>query len=91
MKKIKRLEEENLYLKAELEYSKKIESRCSSKEESTTEEKVKVVSELRLTYPLMILLKISGLAKSVYYYTLSKNDKDDKNKEIIEKIKRNIY
>jgi len=29
----------------------------------------------------MILLKISGLAKSVYYYTLSKNDKDDKNKE----------
>ena len=53
----------------------------------TLEEKVKVVSELRLTYPLMILLKVSGLAKSVYYYTLSKNDKDDKNKEFIEKIK----
>ena len=35
----------------------------------------------------MILLKISGLSKSTYYYTLSKNDKDDKNKEIIEKIK----
>ena len=35
----------------------------------------------------MILLKISGLAKSVYYYTLSKIDKDDKNKEIIDKIK----
>ena len=35
----------------------------------------------------MILMKISGLAKSVYYYTLSKNDKDDKNKEIIDKIK----
>lgn len=34
----------------------------------------------------MILLQISGLAKSVYYYTLSKKDKDDKNKEIIEKI-----
>lgn len=34
----------------------------------------------------MILLKVSGLAKSVYYYTLSKKDKDDKNKEIIEKI-----
>jgi len=69
--KIKRLEEENLYLK----------------EESTTEEKVNVVSELRLIYPLMILLKVSGLAKSVYYYTLSKTDKDDKNKEIINKIK----
>ena len=35
----------------------------------------------------MILLKVSGLAKSVYYYTLSKTDKDDKNKEIIDKIK----
>ena len=32
-------------------------------------------------------MKISGLAKSVYYYTLSKNDKGDKNKEIIDKIK----
>ena len=49
-----------------------------------------VVNELRLIYPLMILLKVSGLAKSVYYYTLSKKDKDDKNKEIIEKIKE-IY
>ena len=35
----------------------------------------------------MILLKVSGLAKSVYYYTLSKTDKDDKNQEIIDKIK----
>ena len=30
---------------------------------------------------------MSGLARSVYYYTLSKIDKDNKNKEIIEKIK----
>ena len=51
------------------------------------EEKVNVVSELRLIYPLMILLQVSGLAKSVYYYTLYKIDKDDKNKEIIDKIK----
>ncbi len=42
----------------------------------TLEEKVKVVSELRLTYPLMILLKIYSLSKSVYYYTLSKTDKE---------------
>ena len=35
----------------------------------------------------MILLKVSGLAKSVYYYNLSKTDKDDKNIEIIDKIK----
>ena len=35
----------------------------------------------------MILLKISGLAKSTFYYTLSKTDKDNKNEEIINKIK----
>lgn len=39
----------------------------------------------------MILLQVSGLAKSVYYYTLSKADKDDKNKEIIDKIKEKKY
>ena len=39
----------------------------------------------------MILLKVSGLAKSVYYYNLSKIDKDDKNKEIIEKIKEIFF
>ena len=39
----------------------------------------------------MIFLQVSGLAKSVYYYNLSKTDKDDKNKEIIDKIKENIH
>lgn len=38
-------------------------------------------------YPLMILLQILALTKLVYYYTLSKTDKNDKNKEIIDKIK----
>lgn len=45
------------------------------------------MSELRLKYNLKILLKISKLAKSVYYYTLAKENKDAKNKEIIEKIR----
>ncbi|MBQ3142743.1 MAG: IS3 family transposase [Bacilli bacterium] len=84
--KIKRLEEENLYLKAELEYSKKLRAVVQARK-NQQQKKVNVVSELRLKYPLMILLKISGLSKSVYYYTLSKTDKDDKNKEIIDKIK----
>ncbi|MCI6349419.1 MAG: IS3 family transposase [Tenericutes bacterium] len=84
--KIKRLEEENLYLKAELEYSKKLRAVVQARK-NQQKEKVNVVSELRLKYSLSILLKVSGLAKSVYYYTLSKTDKDDKNKEIIYKIK----
>ena len=50
-----------------------------------------VVNELRLIYPLKILLQISGLAKSVYYYTLSKTDKDNKNKIIIDKIKEIFF
>ena len=37
-----------------------------------------VVSELRLIYPLKILLKVSEVKKSTFYYTLSKVDKDDK-------------
>ena len=39
----------------------------------------------------MILLQVSGLAKSVYYYTLSKTDKDDKNKEIFSSIKKSYF
>jgi len=70
---------------------KKIESYCSSREESTKEEKVNVVSELRLTYSLKLLLKIYGLVKSVYYYTLSKTDKDEKSNEIIDKIKEILF
>ncbi|MDO5564995.1 MAG: IS3 family transposase [Eubacteriales bacterium] len=84
--KIKRLEEENLYLKAELEYSKKLRAVVQARK-NQQQKKVNVVNELRLKYPLMILLKISGLAKSVYYYTLNKTNKDVKNKEIIDKIK----
>ena len=49
--------------------------------------KVNVVSVLRLKYDLKIFFKISSLVKSIYYCTLSKTNKDDKNKEIIDKIK----
>ena len=38
----------------------------------------------------MILLQVSGLAKSVYYYTLSKIDKDDKNREIKVSVRNNL-
>lgn len=48
------------------------------------------MSELRLKYNLKILLKISKLAKSVYYYTLAKENKDAKNKEIIEKLEKSL-
>ena len=44
----------------------------------TTEEKVNVISELRLTYPLKILLQTLVLVKSIYYCSLSKPDNGDK-------------
>ena len=50
-----------------------------------------VVSELRQIYPLKILLNVSGVKKSTFYYTLSKVDKDDKNKSIIDKIKEIFF
>lgn len=57
---------------------------CSSiKEEPTNEEKTAIVYELQPKYPLKILLKISGLKRSTYYYTLSKTNKDMKNDEIM--------
>ncbi|PGH26298.1 IS3 family transposase [Fusobacterium animalis] len=88
--KIKQLEEENLYLKAENEYFKKIES-SSSRKGAKREEKVRVIAELRAKYPFKILLKIAGISKSVYYYYIDKKDIDEKNKDIIEKIKEIYY
>ncbi|PGH26331.1 IS3 family transposase [Fusobacterium animalis] len=88
--KIKKLEEENLYLKAENEYFKKIES-SSSRKGAKREEKIRVIAELRAKYPFKILLKIAGISKSVYYYYIDKKDIDEKNKDIIEKIKEIYY
>ncbi|PIM93271.1 IS3 family transposase [Fusobacterium animalis] len=88
--KIKKLEEENLYLKAENEYFKKIES-SSSRKGVKREEKVRVIAELRAKYPFKMLLKIAGIARSVYYYYINKKDIDEKNTNIIEKIKEIYY
>ena len=38
-----------------------------------------------------MLLKIAGISGSVYYYYINKKDIDDKNKDIIEKIKEIYY
>lgn len=38
-----------------------------------------------------MLLKIAGISKSVYYYYINKKDIDEKNKDIIEKLKEIYY
>lgn len=45
-----------------------------------------IVYELYRKYQIKILLEISGLKKSTYYYTLSKNNKDLKNDDIMNTI-----
>ena len=45
-----------------------------------------IVYELQRKYQIKILLEISGLKKSTYYYTLSKNNKDLKNDDIMNTI-----
>ncbi|MDD7281406.1 MAG: IS3 family transposase [Erysipelotrichaceae bacterium] len=42
--------------------------------------------ELQQKYPLKILLEISGLKRSTYYYNINKNDKDSKNDDIMNAI-----
>ena len=63
--KIKQLEEENLYLKAENEYLS-----SSSRKEAKREEKVKIIAELRAKYPFKTLLKIAGISRTVYIITI---------------------
>ncbi|WP_339008985.1 IS3 family transposase [Fusobacterium animalis] len=88
--KIKKLEEENLYLKAENEYLKKLRALVQERE-LKEKKKLRVIAELRAKYPFKILLKIAGISKSVYYYYIDKKDIDEKNKDIIEKIKEIYY
>ena len=45
-----------------------------------------VVYELQHKYSLVVLLDISGLKRSTYYYTLNKLDKDNKNDDIMNAI-----
>ncbi|HBM70808.1 MAG TPA: hypothetical protein DD377_05625 [Firmicutes bacterium] len=46
--------------------------------------------ELRQSYKLKVLLKISEVKKATFFYTINKVNKDDKNKEIFRQIKE-IY
>lgn len=80
----KKLIEENQRLRAEIEYLKKSQSLTQKLEGVTNKEKALIVTELRKEFKLEILLEITGMASSVYYYHLSesKKEKPDKYEEI---------
>ncbi|WYD24398.1 IS3 family transposase [Fusobacterium animalis] len=88
--KIKLLEDEIIYLKTENEYLKKLRALVQERE-LKEKKKLRVIAELRAKYPFKILLKIAGISRSVYYYYIDKKDIDEKNKDIIEKIKEIYY
>ncbi|RGB54928.1 MULTISPECIES: IS3 family transposase [Erysipelotrichaceae] len=83
--KIKFLEDKNLYLEAENEYLKKLRAVVQARKNQQPK-KVNGVYELQRKYPIRILLQISGLKRSTYYYTLSKTNKDMKNDEVMNAI-----
>ena len=89
--KIKYLENKNQYLEAENEYLKKLRAAVQKRKNQQSKKKVTIVCELQLKYSLKILLKISGLKRSTYYYTLSKTNKDMKNDEIMNIIIHIFY
>ena len=83
----KKLKEENERLKSEIDFLKKSQSLAKKLEELTTKEKLKVVNELRTKYELKVLLEVTKIPLSVYYYQV-KAIKNETNKyeEIENKI-----
>lgn len=84
----KKLAEENERLRAEIEYLKKSHSLTQRLEGVTSREKALIVTELRKIFKLEVLLEISKMASSVYYYHLEqekhKVDKYEAIKEVID-------
>lgn len=67
----KSLKEENKKLKTEIEYLKKSQSLAQKIEELTAKEKARIVNELRTKFSLKVLLEVTKLPSSVFYYQLN--------------------
>ena len=84
---IKNAEKGLLEIDAGFEYIEKVKSHGLELSTLTNKNKVLIIDELKIKYKLETLLKISGLSKSSYYYSLKHQDFDNKNKDIIDMIK----
>ncbi len=63
-----------------------MECRSSTRRETQKEKIAMIILELREDYSLTILLKISKMSRSTYYYIIEKSNKDFKNDEIMNLI-----
>jgi putative transposase len=85
------LVEENERLKAEIEYLKKSQSLTKKLKGVTSKEKADIVTSLRTKFPLQVLLEISNMSSSVYYYHASEYRKKVNKYEEIEKQIDSLY
>ena len=81
----KMLEEENERLRAEIDFLKKSQSLAQKLEGLTTRDKAKVVNELRTKYRLKVLLEITNMPSSVFYYQLNSMKNTNNKYDEIEK------
>lgn len=73
----------------EVDLLKKLRALVQQRTQPQKKEKIKVVHESRLQYPLKVMLKFFNISKSTYFYTISKYndiDKDDELKTLIKAI-----
>lgn len=88
--RIKELQNEILFLEAKAEYLNKLNRLIEIKKVQKSD-KINIIVELKKKYPLKILLEITKIKRSTYYFHLKKKDMDFKNKDIINKIKEIFY
>ena len=86
-RRIKELEERNAKVRNGKLSIKKIESLGSTKNTATKEEKIRVVYESRHIYQLKKMLNFFNIAKSSYFYTINRFNREDPNKSIKSLIK----
>ena len=63
-----------------------MELRSSTDRETEKEKIARIITELRSKFSLSLLIQVSGMKRSTYYYTINKEDKDTKNDEVMNEI-----
>jgi len=82
----KTLLEENERLKAEIEYLKKSQSLTQNLNSITNKQKAVIITELRTSFKLKLLLDVCNMSESTYYYHTSKNECINKYQDIEDQI-----
>ncbi|MGT0190683.1 IS3 family transposase [Burkholderia pyrrocinia] len=77
---------ENEYLRAEVAYLKKLDGTAPSQGASKAKETAQIVNALREHHSLTVLLKVSGLARSTFYYQVAATKAGDRHAELKAKI-----